>query len=461
MRARLFGTREFERLWIAQVVSSTGDWLGFLAVAILATQVGAEASTAVGLVMAARLVPGFFLAPVAGMIVDRLPRQKVMVTCDIGRAAVVATLPFVDSIGQLVLASLALEVLTLLWSPAKEATVPNLVPADRLTSVNSLSMVAAYGTFPVASLLLAFLATVSARLADVPALDALRFDREGGLALAFYVDVCTFLIAAFLVSRLHIPHRTRAEREKAASRRVDWAQAYHEVKEGWQFIFLTPTVRAVNLGLALALIGAGMIVPLGPVFAVEVMGADNPARAFSALITALGLGGALGVVLVNALQNRLPRPQVFTGVLFGAGCALFAAASFSTPLWVSLCIFVMGMCGGSAYVLGFTLLHENVDDALMGRTFGALFTLVRLCILMAFVAGPLLSGFLNGLSEEWLGGEVEIGGLTLAVPGVRLTLWLAGLVVIGAGSIAARSIKSAARVPVVATAELAGAGEAA
>ena len=112
----------------------------------------------------------------------------------------------------------AIEVLTLLWSPAKEATVPNLVPADRLTSVNSLSMVAAYGTFPVASLLLAVLATISARLADVSALDPLRFDREGGLALAFYVDVCTFLIAAFLVSRLNIPHRTRAERSSHGER---------------------------------------------------------------------------------------------------------------------------------------------------------------------------------------------------------------------------------------------------
>src|SRR5690606_22195416 len=64
LRTRLFGTREFERLWIAQVVSATGDWLGFLAIAILATQVGAEPGAAVGLVMAARLVPGFFLAPV-------------------------------------------------------------------------------------------------------------------------------------------------------------------------------------------------------------------------------------------------------------------------------------------------------------------------------------------------------------------------------------------------------------
>ena len=55
----------------------------------------------------------------------------------------------------LVLASLVLEVFTLLWSPAKDATVPNLVPPDHLTTANSLSLAAAYGTFPFAALLFA------------------------------------------------------------------------------------------------------------------------------------------------------------------------------------------------------------------------------------------------------------------------------------------------------------------
>ena len=78
-----------------------------------------------------------------------------MVACDIGRAAVVATLPFVDNLSAWCSSSLALEVFTLLWSPAKDATVPNLVPPDHLTTANSLSLAAAYGTFPFAALLFA------------------------------------------------------------------------------------------------------------------------------------------------------------------------------------------------------------------------------------------------------------------------------------------------------------------
>src|SRR3712207_9423286 len=65
------------------------------------------------LVLSARLIPGFFLAPAAGVLVDRWDRKRVMVLCDVGRGLVLATLPFVDTIVGLFFASLLLEVLTL------------------------------------------------------------------------------------------------------------------------------------------------------------------------------------------------------------------------------------------------------------------------------------------------------------------------------------------------------------
>ena len=144
---RVFGSAGFFRLWLAQVVSATGDWLGLLAISLLAIRLGAgNEGAALSLVLAARIVPGFFFGPVAGVFVDRWDRKKVMVTCDIGRAAVMVTLPFIETILGLFVASLLLEAFTMLWSPAKEASVPNLVPEDQLATANSLSLAAAYGT---------------------------------------------------------------------------------------------------------------------------------------------------------------------------------------------------------------------------------------------------------------------------------------------------------------------------
>src|SRR5688500_17659627 len=83
---KLVGSPSFFRLWLAQVASSLGDWIGFVAITAYAARIagGASPETAVGLVLSARLVPGFFLAPAAGVLVDRWDRKRTMVVCDIG-----------------------------------------------------------------------------------------------------------------------------------------------------------------------------------------------------------------------------------------------------------------------------------------------------------------------------------------------------------------------------------------
>jgi len=442
---RLFGSHEFFRLWIVQVVSATGDWLGFAAIIVLAASIGGTSAGAgagaISLVMAARIVPGFFFGPLAGVLVDRWDRKRVMITCDLGRAAVIVCLPFVHNLGGLVVASLVLEVLTLLWSPAKDASVPNLVPHDHLTTANSLSLAAAYGTFPFASLLFALLAGVSAWLVSVQAIDFLSINQ---MALAFYVDAATFVVAALLVRTLPLGRRRGAvaeHPETEARRRL--ARMFEELAQGWHEIFRNHTVRAVNIGMATGLIGGGMLIPLGAVFSAEVLGA-GPAG-YGLFTTALGFGVAIGAVGVSALQRRLPKARVFTGSLFLAGAFLFAAASVSTLGLAALFVGLMGISIGPVYVMGYVLLQEEVDDDLRGRVFSSLNTLVRLCVLVSMVAGPLLAALLGGISEEVFGGSLTIGALTIAIPGVRLTLWLAALIIMAAGILALHSVRSGQR----------------
>lgn len=459
LHVRLFGTPHFFRLWLAQIVSSLGDWLGFLAITVLATRVGeGNAGAAVGLVMTARIVPGFFLGPLAGVLVDRWDRKKVMVTCDLARAAVLCLLPFVDTIAGLVACSLLMEVFTMLWSPAKEASVPNLVPPDRLASANSLSLGAAYGTLPIASVLFTVLAGVQSAI-DV---DVLRLAQEG--TLAFYVDAVTFCTSAFLIYGLALgPARARATTgadgdvgdgggegdattiEEAAGGGV--RKTIREFREGWSFIFGDPVVRAVNVGLATGLIGGGMVVPLGPGFADDVLGAG--AGGYGAMLTALGVGGVLGIVSVSLTQQHLPRKPLFTIAVFGASVTLGLAAATSTLGAALVFVVGFGLCAGVAYVVGYTLLHEHVDDALRGRIFGALNVLVRLCLLIAFAVGPFLSDILQGLSKDLFGDDRRLGlfGGEVSLPGVRLTLWLSSLIIFVASVLAALSLRSERRTP--------------
>lgn len=450
-RLRMFGSPEFFKLWQTQVVSATGDWLGFLAIAALATRIGAGSpEAAVGVVMAARIVPGFFLGAASGVVADRFDRKKVMVSCDIGRAVVLALLPFVDSVGGLVLASFVLEMFTLLWTPAKEASVPNLVPEDHLTTANSLSLVAAYGTVPLAAGLFALLSKVAEALGHIHAIDGLRTSQE---SIAFYVDAASFVFSALMVWRLSGIQAARRDDDGTGSgKRIDFGQAFREIKEGWQFIFINPVVRSVNLGLATGLIGGGMLVPLGPVFSIKVLHAGT--AGFGFFIFAMGCGVAIGVVLLSVFQKRLPKAQVFAYSLLLGGVSLLLAASMSSLGLAALFVLVLGMCAGSVYVLGFTLLHESVDDDLRGRIFSALYTLVRLCVLVAFAVGPLLSDVLDKLSKRAVDREISFGGVSVAVPGVRLTLWLAALIILGAGFLAVRALQAGPKVGVFSGSDL-------
>jgi dTMP kinase len=438
-QTRVFGSAAFFRLWLSQAIASLGDWLGFLAILALTERIGFAAGqpgTSIGLVMAARIVPGLFLSGPAGVLSDRMDRKQVMVATTILRAGVVATLPWVDSVLGLVFASFVLEIAALLFQPAKEATVPNLVPADRLTSANSLGLAAAYGTFPIAAVLFALLAKVAEWLGSIDVLDWLETSRE---AVAFYAQVGCYIGAALIIARLSIPRdHIRVHDDET----VDLGAVFRDIKDGWHFAFINPVVRGVNLGLATGLIGGGMLIPLGQTFSREVLGAGT--SGYGVFIAALGVGVGAGIIGVSARQKSLHRDRGFVASVFGAGIALLVGVSMSTLGLAALTVTVMGVFAGSSYVLGFTLLHENVEDELRGRVFAGTYILVRMCVLLSMAIGPMLLDPLDGVSKLLFGDDRSIDlGFEVSVPGVRLTLWLAGVVMLVASALAALSLRNA------------------
>ena len=93
-------------------------------------------------------------------------------------------------------------------------------------------------------------------------------------------------------------------------------------------------------------------------------------------------------------------------------------------------------------VVGFTLLHENVEDHLRGRIFSTLYLLVRACVLLALVVGPLIEDLLDRLSSVLWDRHIDLFGFGIDVPGVRLTLWLAALIILASGAVSVASLRS-------------------
>src|SRR5207245_1447551 len=123
--------------------------------------------------------------------------------------------------------------------------------------------------------------------------------------------------------------------------------------------------------------------------------------------------------------------------VLGAGAALIASASMSSLGLAVVFVGVMGIFAGGVYVMGFTLVQENVSDEIRGRVFATLYTTVRLCLVIALTVRPLLAAAIDGLSP----GTVTIGAVTVQLSGVRITLWLGGVIIIGAGLLAERVLR--------------------
>ena len=108
-----------------------------------------------------------------------------MIYCFLARVLILLLLPFASAVWHLVLASLALEIFTLLWIPAKDSVVPSIVPKESLTTVNSLQMAATYGTVPIAAAIFIFLGRFADKISSWPGASTFNADQIG---LGFFTD---------------------------------------------------------------------------------------------------------------------------------------------------------------------------------------------------------------------------------------------------------------------------------
>src|ERR1041385_2406640 len=133
--------RNFRRLWIGRLVSQTGDWFNSVALFTLLLNL-TGAGEAVGLVLIIKLLPSFFVGPVAGVVADRFNRKTIMISADIIRGIVVLGFLLVRSPEQVwllyVLAGVEIAISTF-FDPAKSAAIPGIVTREELISANALS----------------------------------------------------------------------------------------------------------------------------------------------------------------------------------------------------------------------------------------------------------------------------------------------------------------------------------
>jgi dTMP kinase len=404
----------FARLWWAGVVSSFGDWVALFATIALADQLGGV--TGILVPLSARMLPGLFGA-VSGVLADRFNRKLTMIAADVARAILVLSLVFVDNLAMLFLVSFLMETLTLFWQPARDASVPNLVPPGRLVAANSITLVATYGSLPVSSAFFSFLVTVGDWVPDLGGFGV-------GFGPAFTFDSFTFLLSAFLVARIPIPKPEVAEHRKAKGA-SDWRAPLRDLSDGLRFVIGNPGVRNVIVGMATALFGAGIFFILGQPFSRDVLGGGN--TGFGVLITSLGSGVGGGMLVLATIGSKIGRRDLaFAISLILTGAAITMVTTMSSVFGAAGWLFIAGIGAGSSYVMGYTHLHEQVSDEMRGRTFAALYTLARTSLLISIALGGVAAAALDGILpppfDNGIRNALAIGGAIVLSAGL-VTLW--------------------------------------
>jgi dTMP kinase len=423
--------RDFRKLWLSMSLSSFGDWLGLLAITATATSLVdgfAGQNYALGAVLLFRLLPAILLGPLAGAFADRFDRRKTMVVSDILRFGLFASIPVVNELVWLFIAQFLIEAISLFWIPAKEAAVPNMLRKDQLEPANQLSLVTTYGFTPVlAALVFALLTTVGDRLASVPSLDE--------SALALYLNALTFLVAAIVIWNLPSISGRRAEGTQVAGESF-----LSSLREGFSFAGHTPLVRGLVVGITGAFVAAGVVIATGQAFATSVGGGE---AAYGLLFGAVFIGLGLGIALGPSIARDLSRERLFGVAIVGAGVVVGLLA-WTFTLWIALLLVVfMGFFAGIAYLAGFTLLGTEIEDALRGRTFALVQSLVRASLIVSLAIVPFGVGLLGRTS-------LDLGSVTLAVTGERVMLFVAGFLAMLVGVVAYRQMDDGRPVPLIA-----------
>ena len=396
----LRNNRNFRLLYIGQTISQLGDWFNAVAIYALLLDLTGSA-TAVAWMMIVQFLPVAVFGPMAGVIVDRVNRRRLMIATDLLRGGLILTLLFIRRPDQVWIAYVVMAMAVgaqAFFEPARTATIPNVTAPEDLLAANALSS-----------------ASWSAMLALGASLGGL-VTALAGRNVAFVVNALSFFASAYFIGQ------TRYDATPAAAPRPEGLLALTGITDlidGIRYVRQRSHVAAlmfVKAGWGLA----GGVLLLLTIFGQRVFPlAGGSAAGIGVLYAARGVGAGLGPVALRWIIGQQPqRLRRTIGPAYFMVGVFYIALAWAPSLWVAaLCVLCAHFGGSILWVFSTVLLQMEVPDRFRGRVFATELALVTL---------------MSSASSYWTGRQLDHAGWsprTLAfalgvmfcVPGV---LWL-------------------------------------
>jgi MFS family permease len=353
-------------LWVAQVVSETGDHFNNIAVFSLVMQATGSGMVVSG-VMLARAIPAVLAGPVAGVLLDRFDRRRIMIASDLARGAL--ALAFIVAVRHphawlLYLLSALLMFASPFFTSGRVAILPAIAGGAELHAANALTQTTQWATQTLGALLaggcVAWL----------------------GFEWAFVFNAASFLFSAAAIARIRPDGRFRARGPAPEAMVRPWS----DYREGLSYMRATPLVFAVamlSVGWAL---GGGAAQVLFTLFGGQVF--HRGAAGIGAMWGFAGLGLLLGGLAGHALGQRITfraykRTVAVSYLAHGLAFVAFSQARGYSMALALVCASRVGMAVSS--VLNYSQLLRHTPDGFRGRTFATLESL-RWAVMIASLA---------------------------------------------------------------------------
>ncbi|MGC9334485.1 MAG: MFS transporter [Anaerolineae bacterium] len=362
--------RDFLALFLSQLISKIGDNFAVVAALVLINELAARSGLAVVIIATAMTIPQLF-ALASGVFVDRFSRKTVMIVSDLLRAAFVLLALLVQEPGDLYilyLTAFAVFGVGAVFVPARNASIPNVVPGEHLLTANALIQ----ATELISLIAGASLATLVISLTST--------------YTAFVVDSITFLVSGALLLAARIP---AGEASPSSSLPTGELRRFWEgFTDGVRYIAGNKPLLQLMAITTMATLGLSATVLMAAAYFKQLLGIS--AQYLGLLQATEGIGMALGALLISAYASWARSRQIVsvTMIVLGLGILLFALAPV---YWLVLVgALVVGLCVVSARTTLAAMTQALVPDAQRGRVESAMVTVIGIGTMGALIMAGIL-----------------------------------------------------------------------
>ncbi|MBL8179152.1 MAG: MFS transporter [Bryobacterales bacterium] len=379
----------FRRLWIAQMISETGDWMYMIAIYDQLLKLTGGAAKSIGFAFVLQVLPQMLVSPMVGVLNDRLSRRKLMIVADFVRTAVVGLMLLAAALELVWLIYVLLFLETVFWAlfePGRSAVIPNITQGKDTLAANSLSSM-----------------TWSFNFAAGSAIGGLIAAAVGSEAV-YVINSLSFLVSAYFISRMHFrePHLDHLPPMRFAD-----LFDFSPIAEGVRYVAQDRRLLAtifVKCGLGFMAANWVLVTILGDRKFPTVLPGLDPKTAgivgMSLLMGARGLGAligpSVGTHIAGPNQTRM-RAGIALG--FFISSLGYIALGYAPTMPLACLSLIFAHAGGSMiWVFSSTMLQMNTEDKFRGRVFSSEFAFMTISM---SISSSLAGAFIDrGVSPD-------------------------------------------------------------